>query len=249
MRRAVRHQENGVLRAAHRQLCFDRLDKLGHIVRLILLPHPVHERRSQRHLLELVLIEIEHRRIIGVLHAGEKIQRRNGNARVTFLFKFFQRLLRRRNLQALFRFNAVDDNVRRKGQYNLCIRMRRLDGLHRRLDRLGARLLKRRAEAHDKDRILIFQILQFRCFVLQNADLRRHFKRRSSVFDLRVQLIPHRARRSRKAQERRAGQRGRQKILPIFFHSPLSFEKIKIWRKRHENAGLNLSAKPRGNAS
>ena len=67
LRRAVRHDQDGIVLALLRKLRRKRLDGLCHIVGLALLALPVHQRRAERHLLELVLVVVVDAEVVVVL--------------------------------------------------------------------------------------------------------------------------------------------------------------------------------------
>ena len=216
LRRAMRHDEDGLILLLLRELRLERLDGLRHIVRLLLLALPVHERRAERHLLELVLVVLVDALVIGILHARDDIEGRERDARVAVALELLERLLRRRILDALVLRDAVDDDMARERRDDLDIGVRRLDGLDRRVDRLRARVLERRAEAHDDDGVLVRLILKLGRLVLQHADLRRLLERRRRILDLWVQGIGRLRHRRGKADECRDRKRCCKHVSPIF---------------------------------
>ena len=80
MGRTMCHEQKRIVLAHLRELTCYRLDELDHIIRLLLLSLPVHERRAAGHRLELVLILVEHSLHIGVFHARNDIERDECNA-------------------------------------------------------------------------------------------------------------------------------------------------------------------------
>ena len=116
-----------------------------------------------------MLIAIEDGFVVVIFHAGNDIQRRNSHARIAFGLELFQGFFRRRNGKAFMGFDAVDDNMRRKGDDDLRLRMGCLNGFNRFINRSLTALGIGRTKAHNQDSILIFQALQVRVIVGQDT--------------------------------------------------------------------------------
>ena len=93
--------------------------------------------------------------------------------------------------------------------------MRRLDGLDRRIDRLGARVPVSRAKRHDDDGILVGKALELLVLVLQHADLRSRLERLCRMAHLWIELISRLCRLA-EYSGRRADEPRCQHLFPMF---------------------------------
>ena len=207
MRRAMGHDQDGVFLADFRELCRKGFDEFSDVVALVFLPHPIHERRAEGQFLEIMFVEVENSRIIGIFHTRDDVQGSNGHARIAFFFQLAHGLFRRRYGHAFFSLDAVDDDMRREGDDDFLVRMGRLDSRYSLVDGLLAAVLIGRAEAQYQDGVFIGFVLHVRVVVRADPDFRGLFQSRRSVLDFRVQRIAGSKRGCRKSTKRRQGQR------------------------------------------
>ena len=219
MRRAMRHDEDGFIVSNLGELRRKRLQSRFDVIALLFLPLPVDERRAERHLLEVALVLIEDRLVIGIFHARNDIERAQRNARIAVLLELLQRRLRCRNIETFLRLDAVYDDMRSKCQLNLHVRMSRLNRLDRRLNRLLTRILEGRAKAHDEDGVLVREILHLGIVVLQDADFRCLKESRCRILDFGIQHVGSIGGRCAQSENSTARERHGQHFLEILLHS------------------------------
>ena len=201
------HDQDGVFLADFRELCRESLDEFSNIISLVFLAHPIHQWRTEGHFFEILFIEVENSRVIGVFHTGDDIEGRNSHAGIPFFFQLGHGLFRRRYGQAFFGLDAVNDDVRRKGDDDFLVRMGCLDGIDSLIDSLLTAALIGRTKTQDQDGVFIGFVLHGRIIIGTDADFCSLLQSRRGVFDFRVQRIAGSERRRRKSTERRQGQR------------------------------------------
>ena len=75
MRRAMCHDENGIVLLLLGELAGECLNELDDIIRLLLLSLPVHEGSAAGHRLELILVAVEYPSDIGIFHTRDNVER------------------------------------------------------------------------------------------------------------------------------------------------------------------------------
>ena len=183
------HDENRRMIICLRQLRFQSLDEFSHVVTLIFLAHPVHNRRAYSHLLEIIFIQVVNSRIICIFHTGNNIERRNGYTRIAFFFELIQCFFGSGNRLSFFFGNAIHNNMRCKRQDRLYIGMGSLNIGNRLFNRLDTTVFVRRAEAEHENSILVFFFSQFRCFMLSHTDFGSLLQSGRRILYFRIQRI------------------------------------------------------------
>ena len=185
----VSHDENRRMIVRFRQLRFQSFDEFSHVVTLIFLTHPVHNRRTYSHLLEVIFIQVVNSRIICIFHTGNNIERCNGYACITFFFELVQCFFGSRNRLSFFFGNTIHNNMRCKRQDRLYIGMGSLNIGNRLFNRLDTTVFVRRAEAEHENSILVFFFSQFRCFMLSHTDFGGLLQSGRRILYFRIQRI------------------------------------------------------------
>ncbi len=193
------HDENRRMIVRFRQLRFQSFDEFSHVVTLIFLTHPVHNRRTYSHLLEVIFIQVVNSRIICIFHTGNNIERRNGYACITFFFELVHCFFGRRNRLSFFFGNTIYNNMGRKCQDRLYIGMGSLNIGNRLFNRLGTAVFVRCAEAEHKNGVLIFFFSQFGSFMLSHTDFGSLLQSRRCILYFRIQRISCLSGKSRKS--------------------------------------------------
>ena len=114
----------------------------------------------------------------------------------------------------------------------LDVRMHLLDGVDRSVNRLFARILERRAEAHDDDGVLVRFVLQLRRLVLQHADLCGFLQCWRCILDFRIQRVGSFRSLRCKAKASRKSERGSEHFLPVL-HEKFPLKTAKTVKQKY----------------
>lgn len=158
------HDQDGVFLANFRELCREGFDEFSDVVALVFLSHPIHERRAEGQFLEIMFVEVENSRIIGIFHTRDDVQGGNGHARIAFFFSWAMACSGVGTVTpslALMRSTMICD-VKATTTFWW---MGRLDSRYSLVDGLLAAVLISRAEAQYQDGVFIGFVLHVRVVV------------------------------------------------------------------------------------